>query len=211
VRAADIGSLGAGVSRWMDALIGGWEVDGVGRVQSGLRFDYGNYRLVGMTERDLQDIFRFYREPDAEGKTQIYMFPQDVIQNSILAIYTASATTASGYAGSQPTGRYLAPASSPDCVQYLPGTCAGTRVGRIITAPMYWRVDMGFVKRIAVRKTVRVEARMDLYNIFDTTNFTATMAMGSTVSAWRVTAAAMETAAQDYGGRMTQFGLRVAW
>ena len=65
------------------------------------------------------------------------MLPQDVIQNSILALYTTSATTATGYAGALPTGRYLAPASGPDCVQYLGGHVPGHGDDRaIVTGPM---------------------------------------------------------------------------
>ena len=113
----------------MNALIGGWEWDGVARVQSGLKFNYGGYRLVGMTEQEFQDIFKFYRRKDASGIERIYMFPQDVITQSILALYTTSATSATGYAGALPTGRYLAPASGPDCVQYMAG-CAQARPKR---------------------------------------------------------------------------------
>ena len=34
----------------MNHLIGGWEVDAVARFQSGARFNYGGFRLVGMNE-----------------------------------------------------------------------------------------------------------------------------------------------------------------
>jgi hypothetical protein len=204
--------FGGNASRWADMLIGGWEVDGVGRVQSGAKFNYGNYRLVGMTEKDLQKMFKFHHVTDADGKERIYMFPQDVIENSILALYTASATTASGYSGALPTGRYLAPASGPDCVQYLSGMCPGTALTRIITGPRFWKMDMSFVKRIAVVRNMRIEARMDLFNVFDTINFNATSGMGASLSNWEVTSAATDaSASQDPGGRITSFGLRFSW
>ena len=50
---------------------------------------------------------------------------------------------------------------------------------------MFWKVDMSFVKRIPVWKNVRVEARMDLYNIFNTINYNANWAMGNSVTAGR--------------------------
>ena len=205
-------AIGGGVSRGLDALIGGWEFDGVGRVQTGPKFNYGGYRLVGMTEKDLQKMFKFYHVKDAGGIERIFMLPQDVIQNSILALTTSSATTATGYAGTLPTGRYLAPSSGPDCVQYLSGQCPGTAITRWITGPMYWKVDISVVKRISVWKNLRVEARMDLFNVFDTINFTPTSATGSTLNSWQVTSAATDTSAsQDPGGRITQFGLRISW
>ena len=52
---------------------------------------------------------------DDAGK-QVYMLPQDVIDNTILA-FSVSATSASGYAGAAPTGRYFAPANGPDCIE----------------------------------------------------------------------------------------------
>jgi hypothetical protein len=204
--------FGSGVSRGVDILIGGWEVDGVFKFNTGTRFDYGGYRLVGMTDQQFQDMFKFYHRVDASGKERIFMLPEDVINNSIIALTQQSATTASGYSGALPTGRYLAPASGPDCVQYLTGQCPGTAMRRLITGPIFAKFDMSFVKRIAVVKNMRVEARMDFYNITNAINFSATSATGSTVNAWQVTAAYRDANAnQDAGGRITSFGLRFTW
>ena len=83
---------------------------------------------------------------------------------------------------------------------------------RIVTGPMFWKVDMSFVKRIPVWKNVRVEARMDLFNIFNTVNYNANWARGNSLTAWQVTSAATDVnASQDPGGRITSFGLRVTW
>jgi hypothetical protein len=211
---------GSGAGGWMNALIGGWEWDGVARIQSGQKFNYGGYRLVGMSEKEFQDMFKFYHVTGSDNKERIYMLPQDVIENSILALYTASATSPTGYAGTLPTGRYLAPASGPDCVQYLAGTCPGTAETRIVTGPMYWKVDMSFVKRFQLPRRMYIEARMELFNIFDTINFNAnaptgvtnTNGVGAAVTNWQVTSAATDSSAsQDPGGRITQFGLRFTW
>jgi hypothetical protein len=71
---------------------------------------------------------------------------------------------------------------------------------------------MSFVKRFQLPRRMVVEARMDLFNVFDTINFTATSAMGSSVTAWQVTSAATDVnASQDPGGRITSFGLRFTW
>jgi hypothetical protein len=71
---------------------------------------------------------------------------------------------------------------------------------------------MSFVKRIAVVKNMRIEARMDLFNVFDTINYTAVGVGGSALTSWEVTAGATDaSASQDPGGRITQFGLRFSW
>jgi hypothetical protein len=207
---------GASAGRWKEALIGGWEVDGVARVQSGAKFNFGGYRLVGMTEDEFRKMFKFYHHPEvkADGTTvdRIYMFPKDVIEQSMIALYTTSATTASGYAGASPTGRYIAPASGPDCVQYLAGQCPGTAFRRIVTGPLYGKLDLSFVKRFSLPKNMKIEARMDIFNLLDTVNFNATDNMGSSFVNWQVTSAATDpNASQDPGGRITQFGLRFIW
>jgi hypothetical protein len=220
---------GSGVNAVVDGFIGGWEIDGVARFQSGAKTNLGGYRLVGMTEQEFQDMIGFYHviDPtvlDANGQPfdAVYMLPQDVIRNTMLAIYTTDVTKASGYSGASPAdlpagSRYFAPASGPDCVQYNVGgsagvQCPGTKNTRIVTGPMYWKVDLSFVKRIPVWKNVRVELRMDLFNAFNTINYTSNWGFGANLSNWRVTAAASDNSnTQDPGGRISQFGLRVTW
>jgi len=203
--------FGGNVSRWANLLVGGWEVDAVFRWSTGSLFNYGGYRLVGMSEQEFQNMFKFYHV-NTDGKDRIYMLPQDVIANSILAIYKLSATTATGYSGNAPTGKYLAPASGPDCVQYLAGMCPGTKLSRTITGPSFAKLDMAFVKRFGLGKSMNFEARMDLYNITNAINFSATSGMGAAVTDWQVTSAYRDTSAnQDAGGRTTQFSLRFNW
>ena len=154
------------------------------------------------------------------GWNGIYMFPQDFIQQSIIALTRTDPTHPTGYAnGIVPTGKYLAPASGPDCVQYLDGMCPGTKLRRIVEGPWYFRTDMSVAKRFDTGKRTWIEARMDLFNVFDNVNFIATTrganpgaAAGNALSAWEVNAAATDlNAAQDPGGRITQFSLRFSW
>ena len=103
------------------------------------------------------------------------MFPQDFIQQSIIALTRTDPTHPTGYAnGIVPTGQYLAPASGPDCVQYLDGMCPGTKLRRIVEGPWYFRTDMSFAKRFNTGKRTWIEARMDVFNVFDNVNFVAT-------------------------------------
>jgi hypothetical protein len=204
--------LGGNASRLTDAFIGGWEVVAVGRYQSGPKFNIGGLTLVGMTAKDVQDMFKFYRRPDASGKERIYMFPEDVILNSILAFSTNSATSLTGYSGALPTGRYFTRRSNLDCVAYLTGDC-GVPESVLITAPWYGRTDFAFVKRFKMGSSRSIEARMDLYNILNSINFTPVgVSTGSSPASWEVTTAARDlNASQDAGGRITSFGLRFSW
>ena len=85
----------------------------VSKIQSGRLVDIGNVRLVGMNRDDVANLFKL-RFDDA-GK-QVYMWPDEIIQNTLLAFAT-SPTSASGYAGATPTGPATTPAATP-----APGT-----------------------------------------------------------------------------------------
>ena len=66
------------------------------------------------------------------------MLPQDVIDNTILA-FSVSPTSATGYAGAAPTGRYFAPANGPDCIEIDNNADYGDCGGRslVVTGPMF--------------------------------------------------------------------------
>ncbi len=110
--------FGSGAGPWMNRLIGGWSFDGIARIQSGTTLDFGNVRLVGMSQQELQDSFKL-RFDDA-GKL-IYMLPQDIIDNTVRA-FSMSGTSATGYSDQGvPQGRYMAPANGPDCIEIAAG------------------------------------------------------------------------------------------
>ncbi len=142
---------GGSASRGLNAVIGGWSFDGNGRIQSGNILDYGNVRLVGWTDQQLQDNIKVYQIPDATNPkiTRVYMLPQDFIANTILA-YQISATSATGYSGAVPTGAYFAPINSdPGCLQVYRGACgnggvitpSATPTHRYVNGPMFVRFD----------------------------------------------------------------------
>src|SRR5258708_22645038 len=93
--------------------MGGWEIGIVSRLQRRTPVNLGNGRLVGMSVKDVQGMFKL--RFDNAGK-QVYMLPQDVVDNTILA-FNVSATAPTGYACNTPAGRYFAPANGPDCIE----------------------------------------------------------------------------------------------
>src|SRR5262245_19188329 len=94
-----------------DALIGGWSIDGVARIQTGEMLDFGNVRLVGMTEQELRDAVGLRVAVNG----QLFILPDDIIQNPVRP-FNVSATSATGYSAlGGPTGRYLAPTTGTAC------------------------------------------------------------------------------------------------
>jgi hypothetical protein len=195
---------------WVDRLVGGWEIDGIVRVQSGRLLDFGNVRLVGMTEKELQKSIKYQEFAttglSATAPVNIYMLPQDIIENTVRAFNT-SATSATGYGSTGvPTGRYLAPANGPDCIETIAngyGDC-GTRT-LVVTAPMYQRWDISAAKRTRLVGRTTFEFRADLLNAFNHVLFTPVISTSTNPDNYRV------TGVQENASRVIQLVFRVSW
>jgi Carboxypeptidase regulatory-like domain/TonB dependent receptor/TonB-dependent Receptor Plug Domain len=209
--------FGSDMNPVLNALAGGWSLTGVGRVQTVL-MDFGNVRLVGMSENDLQDMYKFYEKPNpATGIDEVWMLPEDVILNTRRAFSTSNITT-TGYSTSLgvPEGRYIAPANSADCLQVRNGDCAPRNV--MMLAPWFKRFDVGAAKRFGTGGSTNIEVRFDMLNVFDTPNFTpvggagTNTAAGTAATIFRVTSAYTDASnTYDPGGRIGQLTFRFNW
>jgi hypothetical protein len=192
----------------LDRVVGGWEFYGSARVQSGQLFDFGNVRLVGMTMDDLREAFNL-RFDDSKGIA--YILPQDIIDNTIRA-FNVSATSATGYSDrGAPTGRYLAPANGPDCIQAFSGQCAPQNL--FVTGPKFVRFDLSLKKQIRISERYNFEMRAEFLNAFNNINFfnpstTATTTF-SNANFMQVTEAYRDPSnTNDPGGRLVQIVAR---
>jgi len=144
-------------------IVGGWAIDGTGRVQSGDPFSLGNVRLVGMTRNQLQDAVGMNFN---NGAKIAYFLPQDIIQNTIRAYNTS----ANGYGSlGAPSGRYIAPADYPGCIEAFPGQCGGTQL--MLYGPHFTRFDISAVKKFRINERANVEFRAEFLNAFNNINF----------------------------------------
>jgi hypothetical protein len=195
---------GGNSSGFVDRLIGGWSFDGIARIQSGRLLDLGNRRLVGMTKDELQSSFKL-RFDDA-GRA-VYMLPQDIIDNTVRA-FSVSATSATGYSGAPPEGRYIAPANGPDCIE-IAQTDADSGFGDcgiqtlILTGPRLVRFDMSAVKRVPIKGRVNFEFRAELLNAFNHPWFTPVLGIGNDPDDYRVESTS--------GAREVQLVWRINW
>ena len=158
-------------------------------------------------------MFKFYHRTDANGVERIYMFPEDVIKNSIIALNTFSATTATGYtqraaggplpgAGQRPRLRHLrgdrVPGYDDHPVHHGPGL--------LQDGPELRQAH----RRWAGRRTSSGVWTSSTCSIRSTSRRPPHEA--ARVTNWQVTSAATDVnASQDPGGRITQFGLRFNW
>ena len=152
--------FGADLPGFVDAIVGGWSVDGVGRIQTGEMLDFGNVRLVGMTQKDLQKEIKVQQGPGG----QIFILPADILDNTVKA-FSVSATSASGYGSlGAPTGRYFAPANGPDCIESAPGygDCGLRSV--TVNGPRLVRFDLGISKKFDLPGRFTFEFRGEMLN-----------------------------------------------
>jgi hypothetical protein len=195
----------------LEAIAGGWSLVGVGRVQARV-VNFGNVRLVGMSHKDLQRMYRFdIRVDPATGLPTVFMLPDDVILNTRRA-FSVSSTTADGYSASlgAPEGRYIAPANRADCIQMRAGDCAPRAV--LVRAPWFTRFDIGVMKRFPIQGRVNLEIRLDLLNALDNINFTAVANPGTGATIFQTTSAYTDASnTYDPGGRLGQLMFRINW
>ena len=198
---------------FVDRIVGGWQVGVSTRTQSGRLIDMGNVRMVGMSEKDVRDFFKL-RFDDAGRK--VWMLPQDVIDQTINA-FSVSATTANGYSGAAPTGRYFAPANGPDCIEVDTNADSGACAGRsiVVTGPMFSQTDLRFSKRTKLAGRAEFELAMEMLNAFNQANFVpvgigsssqAAQPQGNSISQYEVT-----TLTGTNTSRLIQFVARINW
>src|SRR5262249_28368116 len=133
--------------------------------------DFGNVRLVGMTEDDLRKAISLRVGPTVNGVAQLYILPDDIIQNTVKA-FAVSATSPTGYSDQgAPTGRYIAPANGPDCIESVQafGDCGARSV--VVTAPALVRFDLSMVKKVRIHGSVNFEFRAEMLNAFNSPYF----------------------------------------
>jgi hypothetical protein len=211
-------ALLGGVNGAVDRIVGGWEFNGVARIQSGAPNAIDGVQLVGTTREELQKNLQI-RFDDAGGI--VYYLPQDFITNTIRAnnvdITQNTSATLKGYSTrGAPTGAYFAPANSGGCIQVFSGQCAPPRI--ILFGPSFTRYDLSLVKRVKITEKVNFELRGEFLNAFNHINFMIGSAandftgiggfggdgFGRTGQAYQDL-----STTNDPGGRMVQFVARI--
>lgn len=209
--------FGSNLNALVDGLLGGWSVNGVGRIQA-RTINLGNVRLVGMSVDELTDLYKFETRinPDTNLPT-VYALPDDIILNTRRA-WSISATTATGYSTSlgAPEGRYIAPANHAECIQVRAGDCAPRAV--IFRAPFFTRFDVGVTKKFPLKGTANFEVRFDLLNLFDNINYDPVdlddnpQETPTSPNLFQVTSAYRDPSnTYDPGGRLGQLMFRFNW
>ncbi len=157
----------SGVNGVLDRIIGGWQIAGNARAQSGRLLDLGNVRLVGMDKKELQKMFKLRITPDQ----RVFMFPQQILDETFKA-FSVSATSAKGYGTlGAPSGRYIAPADDLNCIEAVRGEGKCGLQSVILTGPLFKQFDLSIIKAVRIAGDVNFEFRVDALNVFNNVNF----------------------------------------
>jgi hypothetical protein len=185
----------------LDRIVGGWNFSGNVRIQSGRLLDFGNVRMVGFNEKDLQKMYKIRK--DANGK--VWLLPEALINETVKA-YSTSASSVNGYGSlGAPSGQYFAPANSADCLETISGAYGDCGVRTLIVAgPKLFNFDMSLTKQIRLVGRAVFEFRVDALNVFNNVYFTTVSGVGSTTAdGFEVTGAT--------SGRTVQLVSRITW
>ena len=194
-------------SAWVNGVIGDWSVNLTGRVQDGALLTSTGLTLVGMTEQEMRKEYKMRTNPTTGIIT---MFPDDIILNTRRA-FTTSATSLDGYGAlGAPTGRYMAPASSLNCVQVFAGDCGQRNF--YVSGPLFTRFDLNAKKQFPFGGTKAFVFQVDVLNLFNAINFNPVFNPGSGETIFQVTSAYQDVSGTyDPGGRLIQLVFRVNW
>jgi hypothetical protein len=192
----------------------------------------GNFQLVGMTLKDLQNAVGIYKDGVlANGNPDgfIYLLPRDIRDNTVKAFnqsFIVSQVTGQpsqvtvGYNLGAPSGRFIAPVGFGNCQQAYVGQCGFSNI--ILHGPGFFRSDLSIAKRIRFTETANLELRLEFLNAFNNINFQPGAAAndvnqlgGINSSSLQNSFARMTAAYQDLsttsdpGGRVGQVVIRI--
>ena len=115
-----------------------------------------------------------------------------------------------GYTAGAPTGRYLAPANGPDCIQVNRGDCAPKDL--FVVAPIFSRFDFSAKKRINTGGRTNLTLEVDVLNLFNAIDFNPVISTSTTADNYRVTSSYSDVNGTfDPGSRVGQVVLRFGW
>jgi hypothetical protein len=195
-------------SKVVDQFIGGWATHGIVRWNSGRailltsgRATFNQFEsgviLVGMDASELQKAVKIRKDPLDSTRGNVAYLPDDIIQNTLKAF---------GIIAGTPTGRYIAPPTTPGEL--------GARI--FFRSPSFFRADISAVKKFRIRESMNLELRMEFLDAFNNINFlvgspnTVAISIPANSSTFGRTAQAYQdlSTTSDPGGRLIQLVAR---
>jgi hypothetical protein len=162
--------FGANMNAFLDAVVGGWTFSGTARFQR-QSFVLRDAVLVGMTideARDALSELRFVTDPSTGART-VWNFPLDIYTETVKA-YSPDEMEPTLYApGTEPSGRYFAPAGGPNCNWLYPGDCGTQELW--FNGRWFGEMDFRLAKQFQLPGRARFEFSAEVFNATKALNF----------------------------------------
>ncbi len=160
--------FGSGMPRWADAIAGGWTINGFTHWSTGAPFSISSNRITtgsgipslasikNITTQQLSDNMGVYREP-----TGVYWL------NPALGLFTikGGTSTANICTASTTTPCFAIPA---------PGQLGNLSFNEF-SLPHFFDQDASLVKDIAIWERLRIQLRLEAFDVFNNANFATTL------------------------------------
>lgn len=192
-----------------DKILGGWEISGLGQWQSGAPITFvdtrGTYNRAGRSTRqtpnsslshnEIQSLVGIFQQPVTVGGVttdRIYWINPSIISQSGASLGTASG----GYGTTAFAGQVF--------FNVEPGRTGN--IGRaLIDGPAYFNVNMALLKSIRFTESMRVQLRMEAFNVLNNVNFVQNAQFAN------INSTAFGQITSAFGPREIQFAARFEW
>jgi hypothetical protein len=190
-----------------DRVFGGWQFQGVGRVQCCNMLGLGAVKLQNLTVADLRSTAGLRFNDVAQT---IYYEPEDIRQGTI-ASYSTSSSYITGYTNNvvpSSTARAVMPSGTGGCLRVYAFDCVNPQT--FLRGPYFLRFDLSLVKVVRFTEQKNFELRGEFLNAFNNINFSGNYCTGSSTTCGNISSAWQDTSqTAEYGGRTIQIQLRI--
>ena len=189
----------------------GWEIAGVGRLQSGTPIQIGSGRstvngngsgvvLHNISTSELQSLMQirktsFVDPVTGQSRGLVYFLPQDLINNSLAAENSATNSPL------DPTKPWIGPPTTPGQFGYEV----------FLYGPWQQHYDLSVIKKTKITERTNIELRAQMLDAFNLTNFQLPSTVNLNVNTFGQTTTAFRdlSGTSDPGSRVIEFVLRV--
>ncbi len=198
---------GSGFHPAVGKVIGGWQITGIGRIQSGGAFQLTSGGRYGMNNNEagvvlnnitisqLQDMVQIRKVTGSDGKGIVYWLPDSIIANTNAAFET----NGKSWNNLDRNSPYIGPQLAPNSFGYL----------IFLHNPWQYQLDLAILKKTRITERAGVDFRLSFLDALNLTNFFL-QNMPSSSSFGRTTSYYNDFAGSaNPGSRVIEFQLRI--